>query len=107
GEVHGKDTLDVSDLLQGEQTHVTVHPDGRVKGDLTQYLHISVEGGNTVIDVRSTGALNASGRNPDQKITLQGVDLNPGNTHDLNTHDGHADLINSLIQEGKLKVDHS
>ncbi|HET8702699.1 type I secretion C-terminal target domain-containing protein, partial [Castellaniella sp.] len=107
GDVHGKDTLDLSDLLQGEQAHVTVHPDGTVTGDLTQYLHISVQGGNTVIDVSSTGALNGSGSNPDQKITLQGVDLNPGNTHDLNTHDGQADLINSLIQEGKLKVDHS
>ena len=100
-----QDVLDLSDLLQGEQTHVIVHPDGSVTGDLTQYLRVSVQDGSTVIDVNSQGAFNGSSSNPDQKITLQGVDLNPGNTHDLATHDGQQDLINSLIQEGKLKVD--
>ncbi|MDY0310072.1 MAG: type I secretion C-terminal target domain-containing protein, partial [Castellaniella sp.] len=103
----GADKLDLSDLLQGEQAHVTVHPDGTVTGDLTQYLHISVQDGNTIIDVNSQGTFNSSSNNPDQKIILQGVDLNAGNVHDLTTQAGQAGLINSLIQEGKLKVDHS
>lgn len=102
---HEKDTLDLSDLLQGEQSHVTVKPDGSVTGDLTQYLHVSVQNGNTVIDVNSNGHLNTGHTNADQQIVLHGIDLGQG--HDLDTQAGQSDLINQMIQDGKLKVDHS
>ena len=104
----GMDTLDLSDLLQGEQTHVTVDSNGKVTGDLTQYLHIDVNNdGDTVIDIRSQGGQgDASSSNSDQRITLNNVDLTAGHDN-ISTHDGQANMINSLIEQGKLKVDHS
>ncbi|WP_198150022.1 retention module-containing protein [Castellaniella caeni] len=99
--VHGdmdkthQDVLDISSLLQGEEAH---------PGDLTQYLHVSVEGSNTVINVSSHGTLNAAGNGYDQQIVLEGrSDLAAG--HDLASPEGQSALINSLINDGKLKVD--
>ncbi len=95
--VHGKDLLDLSDLLQG-------HTDGATPGDhgdLTQYLHISGDGSKTVIDVK----VNADGTAADhvtQQIVIDNVDLTVGHGGDT-----QAQLINSLIHDGKLKVDHS
>jgi hypothetical protein len=98
---HGKDTLDLSDLLQGEQAHVTVKPDGTVTGDLTQYLHVSADQeGNTVINVSAHGNLDAAGNGYDQQIVIDNVDLTDGHAGDT-----QAQLINSLINDGKLKVD--
>ncbi|WP_343822180.1 type I secretion C-terminal target domain-containing protein, partial [Castellaniella daejeonensis] len=94
---HGKDTLDLSDLLQG-------HTDGATPGDhgdLTQYLHISGDGSRTVIDVK----VNADGTAADhvtQQIVIDNVDLTTGHAGDT-----QAQLINSLINDGKLKVDQS
>ncbi|MFC4297050.1 retention module-containing protein [Castellaniella hirudinis] len=101
-----QDVLDLSQLLQGEQAHLTVGVDGTVSGDLTQYLHISKDGDNAVINVSSHGTLNAAGNGYDQQIVLEGrADLTTG--HDLASPEGQASLINSLIQQGKLNVDHN
>lgn len=90
-----QDVLDLSHLLQGEENHA---------GDLSQYLHFSKEGGDTVINVSSGGTLNADGNGHDQQIVLEGrADLTSG--HDLASPEGQSALINSLINDGKLKVD--
>jgi Ca2+-binding RTX toxin-like protein len=94
GSANGKDLLDLGDLLQR-------HADA---GDLTQYLHISGGGGQTTIDVK----VNADGTAADhvtQRIIIDNVDLTAGHEN-LGTPEGQADLINSLIQQGKLNVDH-
>ncbi|WP_298018330.1 retention module-containing protein [uncultured Castellaniella sp.] len=93
---NGKDLLDLSDLLKG-------HADGATPGDhgdLTQYLHISGDGSKTVIDVK----VNADGTAADhvtQQIVIDNVDLTIGHGSDQTA------LINSLINDGKLKVDPS
>ena len=88
----GKDVLDLSDLLSG-------HTDAN---DLTQYLHISggtgADAGKTIIDVSTTG--NVAGGH-DQQIVIDNVDLTAGHGDD------QAALIQGLINDGKLKVDHS
>jgi hypothetical protein len=86
----GADSLDVSDLLVGED-------DG---ADLSAYLNVSFDGANTVIEVSSTGAFaegltNAAG--VDQVITLEGVDL--VGTDELST------VIQSMLDSGKLITD--
>src|SRR5690606_21828538 len=90
----GQDTLDLSDLLKG-------HAQG---SDLTEYLDIQGDGHATIIDVK----VNADGSVADhvtQRIVIDNVDLTAGHAN-LNTPEGQADLINSLIQQGKLNVDH-
>jgi len=83
----GKDRLDLRDLLIGEEN-----------GDLTQYLNITFTGGNTVINVSTTGNLLANGTNFDQRITLNAVDITGGITD-------QQQLINDLISKGALLVD--
>gem|GEM_PF-1594458 len=85
---NGKDVLDLRDLLIGEEAST----------DLSHYLNISYEGSDTLIRVSSTGNLQTDGTGFDQVITLEGVDLTGGLT------DQHQ-IINDLIQAGKLKVD--
>ena len=90
----GQDTLNLSDLLKG-------HAQG---SDLTEYLDIQGDGHATIIDVK----VNADGSVADhvtQRIVIDNVDLTAGHAN-LNTPEGQADLINSLIQQGKLNVDH-
>ena len=88
---HGKDKLDLSDLLQGEDNAT----------DLSKFLHIDREGANTVLKVSSSGGLSSSGANFDQKITLEGVAWNdPGNDATAQNN-----LIKQLIAQGKLVVD--
>lgn len=93
----GKDVLDLSDLLQG-------HDHGATPGDhsdLAQYLHISGDGSKTFIDVK----VNADGTVADhvtQQIVIDDIDLTAGHGHDT-----QAQLIDSLINNGKLKVDQS
>ncbi|MGB6006739.1 choice-of-anchor K domain-containing protein [Castellaniella sp.] len=94
---NGKDMLDLSDLLSG-------HTDGATPGDhgdLTQYLHIAggtgADTGKTIINVSTTGDV-ANGH--DQQIVIDNVDLTSG--HDVGDQTA---LINSLINDGKLKVD--
>jgi len=85
---NGNDTLDLSDLLQGE--------DG--SSDLSQFLNFSFDGTDTVLKVSSTGGLDAFGNGYDQLITLEGVDLVGGGTI-------QHDIAQDLITAGKLWVD--
>jgi hypothetical protein len=86
---HG-DKLDFRDLLVGEH-----HAEGDV-GNLLDYLHVSVEGGNTVIDVKSHGA----GTPVDQKIVLEGVDLTFGGVFQTDQQ-----VLQHMLNQGKLIVD--
>ncbi len=81
---NGEDKLDLADLLTATASD-----------DLTQFLSISYDGANTVINVSSAGGLVANG--PDQIITLEGVNL-------VGSYTDQASLINSLVNDGKLVV---
>ena len=85
----GKDVLDLSALLTG-------HTDAT---DLTQYLHITGDGTTTTIDVKVDAAGAVAGQ-VTQQIVIDNADITGGVT------DQHT-LINNLINDGKLKVDHS
>jgi len=86
---HG-DILDLRDLLQGEDNTVD---------SLQKFLNIHSDGhGNTVIDVSTTGNVS---QGADQQIILEGVDLTNGG------HDSSQEIINDLLQKGKLQVDGS
>ncbi len=92
--VLGGDLLDLRDLLQGE-TH-----QGGVVGNLTSFLHFEASGGNTTIQISSSGGF-ASGYNAgavDQSIVLQGVDLTAGGLSD-------QQVIQDLLNKGKLVTD--
>jgi hypothetical protein len=91
GAAKGNDTLDLRDLLQGEEN----------SGDLSKYLHIDRTGNNTVLKVSSSGALTSNGTGFDQQITMEGVKwTDPGN--DAGAQNA---LIKQLIAQGKLLVD--
>jgi Ca2+-binding RTX toxin-like protein len=84
---NGKDVLDLSDLLQGEN-----------KSNLSDYLGASTETVNgkstTVLNISTTGHLGSEGAN--QKIVLEG--------QNYDTTD-QAKLVQDLISQGKLHVD--
>ncbi|WP_286997309.1 Ig-like domain-containing protein [Comamonas sp. UBA7840] len=91
----GNDKLVLGDLLQGEE-HTS---------DLSKFLHFETQAGtagtvNTVIKVSTSGSLAADGSGYNQQIVVEGVDLT-GTSHDQNT------MIKDLIDQGKLKLDHS
>jgi len=91
----GNDKLVLGDLLQGEE-HTS---------DLSKFLHFETQAGtagtvNTVIKVSTSGNLAADGSGYNQQIVVEGVDLT-GTSHDQNT------MIKDLIDQGKLKLDHS
>ncbi|MCB4360469.1 retention module-containing protein [Quatrionicoccus australiensis] len=86
----GGDLLDLRDLLQNE-FHM-----GSDIGNLDNYLHFSTSGGNTIIDIKPTGASGAV----TQEIVLYGVDLSHNGA--LNSD---ALIIQSLLQNGKLLTD--
>jgi VCBS repeat-containing protein len=109
---HGGDVLDLRDLLVGEShaantvalptsiglnNALTITPH---EGNLANYLHFSAVGGNTVVEISSTGGF-ASSYTPaavDQVITLTGLNLVGGFTND-------HQVINDLLQRGKLVTD--
>ena len=70
-------------------------------GNLTNYMHMTLSGGNTVIQLSSQGGF-SSGFNAgaiDQTIVLQGVDLTGAGTRtDLQ-------IIQDLLARNKLVVD--
>ncbi|WP_315127007.1 VCBS domain-containing protein, partial [Comamonas antarctica] len=92
----GNDSLDLSDLLQGEESST----------DLSKFLHLETKTEadgktiDTVIKVSSAGALDADGNGFNQQILLEGVNLTTAG-HDQNS------MIKDLIDQGKLKIDHS
>ena len=109
---HGGDVLDLRDLLVGEShaantvalptsiglnNALTITPH---EGNLANYLHFSTVGGNTVVEISSTGGF-ASSYSPaavDQVITLTGLNLVGSFTND-------HQVINDLLQRGKLVTD--
>ncbi|WP_368640886.1 immunoglobulin-like domain-containing protein [Castellaniella ginsengisoli] len=84
-----QDVLDLSDLLSG-------HTSGE---DLSPYLNISGDGHQTTIEVKIDADGNSTGT-ATQQIVIENVDLTSG--HDVSDQTA---LINSLISDGKLKVD--
>lgn len=78
------DVLDLSDLLQGEES-----------GSLDQFLYAETQGDDTVLFVHSAGQLGENGDNAEQIITLQGVDL--GNSSEA--------IIQALLDNDQLKID--
>ncbi len=99
----GGDILDLRDLLSG--------PANSTVGQLDNYLHFEVAGGNTTIYVSATGAFSdannatKSGSSPAnvlnndvQQIVLQNVDLVGGSTTD-------QQVIANLLANGKLLTD--
>ncbi|MAC33771.1 MAG: hypothetical protein CME38_09245, partial [Haliea sp.] len=88
----GTDTLDLRDLLQGEEAEGV---------DLTSYLKVSLDGADTVIEVSSDGGFkgNPSDANfVDYTVTLEGVDLVTG-------YDDMSSVIQSMLDSGKLTID--
>lgn len=101
----GGDVLDLRDLLQGE----SVGPSNSA-GNLADYLHFEVSGGNTIIHISHTGGFGADSHNiggsftssaETQKIVLEGVNLQTnyaGATTD-------QQIITQLLNNNKLIVE--
>ncbi len=101
----GGDVLDLRDLLQGE----SIGP-ANSAGNLADYLHFEVSGGNTVIHVSHTGGFATDSHNlggsyssaaETQKIVLEGVNLQTlysGATTD-------QQIITQLLNNNKLITD--
>jgi VCBS repeat-containing protein len=106
------DVLDLRDLLVGENhAFNTVTGGGATAttnllttvadtGNLGNYLHFSVTGGSTVVEISSTGGFSSGyvAGAVDQVITLAGVNLVTGFAND-------AAIINDLFKRGKLVTD--
>ncbi|MEQ6289186.1 type I secretion C-terminal target domain-containing protein, partial [Vogesella sp. GCM10023246] len=82
----GGDVLDLKDLLRGENS-----------SNLTNYLHFTSDGTNTVVQVSSAGQFNGSNYDAtaDQRIVLEGVNLTGGD----------AAIIEQLKNNTNLKTD--
>jgi len=93
----GSDKLDLGDLLEDLPQGLDIDD---LSDYLTDYLHVSVDGTDTVLNVSSTGNLNPDGSGFDQQITLANINL-----IDLVGETDQAAIINALITQGKLVVD--
>ncbi|WP_216594964.1 VCBS domain-containing protein [Comamonas testosteroni] len=91
----GNDKLVLNDLLDGEEK----------SSDLSKFLNFSKSGADTVVKVSHDGHLGDASPSYDQLITFKGVDLTAG--HALTTTADQNALIKELIDQGKLKIDHS
>lgn len=100
----GGDVLDLRDLLQGE----SVGPNNSA-GNLADYLHFEISGGNTIIHISHTGGFSADSHSvgagftsaaETQKIVLEGVNLQSvyGGTTDQH-------IITQLLNNQKLITD--
>ena len=70
-------------------------------GNLGNYLHFEVSGGNTIVHISTTGAYGSGGyvaSKDDQRIILSGVDLSTSGATD-------AAIIQDLLTKGKLISD--
>ncbi|MEY4747903.1 MAG: hypothetical protein RIQ60_117 [Pseudomonadota bacterium] len=102
----GGDTLDLRDLLTGE----LAGPQGTV-GNLGQFLDFSINGAgaqaNTTLLISSHGGFSAAASNngavADTTIVLDGVDLR--GSLGLDAHASNQQIIESMLQQGKLLVD--
>lgn len=84
----GGDVLDLRDLLQGETA-----------GSLADYLHFEKVGSDTLVHIKSAGALGGE----DQTVVLLGVDLYAAAGVGVGAPD--QDIINDLVAKGKLITD--
>ncbi|RYZ98251.1 MAG: type I secretion C-terminal target domain-containing protein, partial [Moraxellaceae bacterium] len=101
----GGDILDLRDLLSGDVVGAS-----NGAGNLANYLHFEVTGGNTIIHVSHTGGFGSDSHTvgagytataETQKIILSGVDLQTlysGATSD-------ATIITNLLNNNKLITD--
>ncbi|MBP6020376.1 MAG: retention module-containing protein [Burkholderiaceae bacterium] len=90
---NGNDVLDLSSLLQGQNTGTIA--------SLDALLDFRFAGGDTVVSIKSQGASGGV----DQTITLKGVNLIA--EYELGAGNNDAALIQAMIEDGKLKVDQS
>jgi Ca2+-binding RTX toxin-like protein len=83
------DRLDLRDLLVGDNS-----------GNLSNFLHFTTSGGNTVVSISTSGGFSSgfSSGAVDQTITLTGVNLVGSFTSD-------QQIIQDLLQRGKLLTD--
>ena len=100
----GGDLLDLRDLLQGEAKA------GVSAGNLERYLDFdtTTSAGNTIIHVSSTGGFAGgvySAAAEDQRIVLTGVDVRSVAAFGLTALATDNDIINQLLQRGKLITD--
>jgi Ca2+-binding RTX toxin-like protein len=100
----GGDLLDLRDLLQGEAKA------GLSTGNLEQFLDFDTtsSAGNTIIRISSNGGFAGGTYNAgaeDQRIILQGVDLRSAGAFGLNAGASDSDIIQQLLQRGKLVTD--
>lgn len=100
----GGDLLDLRDLLQGEAKA------GVSAGNLERYLDFdtTTSAGNTIIHVGSTGGFAGgvySAAAEDQRIVLTGVDVRSVAAFGLTALATDNDIINQLLQRGKLITD--
>jgi hypothetical protein len=86
----GQDTLDLSDLLQGE-THTVVGGEV-IDGNILNYLDVSRDGNDTVITVKPDGGSDAT-----QIITLQNTPIP--------LIGSQASIIGGLLEDGSIVVD--
>ncbi|HEB06526.1 MAG TPA: Ig-like domain-containing protein, partial [Halomonas sp.] len=80
------DSLDIADLLQGENSE-----------NLDQYIKAEQQGADTVLHVKSDGGLALDGSNADQRIVLKDVEMPQGGSS--------SDFIQSMLEDGQLKID--
>ncbi len=104
GAVGNTDRIDLSGLLNGE-----THPiDNSTAGNLSNYLHFSFNGSNTILEISTAGAfsgasstnVSALGAGFDEEIVFAGVNLVGANTNQ-NT------IIVTLLAAGQLLTDAS
>ncbi len=100
----GGDLLDLRDLLQSEAKA------GLSTGNLDQFLDFDTtsSAGNTIIRISSNGGFTGGTYNAgaeDQRIILQGVDLRSAGAFGLNAGASDSDIIQQLLQRGKLVTD--
>ena len=100
----GGDLLDLRDLLQGEAKA------GLSAGTLDKFLDFDTtsSAGNTIIRISSSGGFTGgtySAGAEDQRIILQGVDLRSAGAFGLNASATDNDIIQQLLQRGKLVTD--
>jgi VCBS repeat-containing protein len=100
----GGDVLDLRDLLQGEAKS------GTNPGNLQNYLEFDTTSapGSTVIHVSTTGGFASGFYSPpfeDERIVLQGVNVRAAGTFGLSATATDYDIIQQLLQRGKLVTD--
>ncbi|WP_234272257.1 BapA/Bap/LapF family large adhesin [Billgrantia zhangzhouensis] len=87
---NGNNTLDLADLLQGED-----------EGSIGKYVFAEEDGDDTVLYISSDGSLAGNKDNADQIIRLEGKSFG-----DFGAEAGNSgDLISKMIDSGQLQID--